>query len=182
MLDQVRFLREWFDIISMAMNVRLNHELTLGDIRDYFAGSGELLDGRPYDSDSLDQSNGVIETLEIALPLFERFGLIKARQDRDRYTKNLRLQVPERVGRLSSRGQWMATRPSWQRSSFFFVMVIIDKAGSLFKRFRRAVAVFGVVLTLSKLVLEWGNIPAAMVAIGAGIVAILVTLFGRSGE
>ena len=182
MPSRAKFLREWFDIVAGAMKSKSPEEITLREIQDYFATTNEQLNGEAFDPSRPEHRHGVTRTLEIVLPLYERWGFIEARVDEDRYTRNVRFHVPARVGKLSSRGTYLSGRSKWQRHCFFAVASFTIAVASFFKRFKVVISVIGGALVISKLVLEWGNIPAAIAVIGAGVVAFIFTSFGQSGD
>jgi hypothetical protein len=180
MLSEARLLRRWFELISRAMGDNADREWALADILAYVTTT-------PIDSDLLapgptSQKQRITDALEAVLQFFEHWKLITGRLDRERYTRNLRIPVPARVGRLSPRGRCVASRPPLQQTGFFLFAVGVAKLKPMWNRFRIAVVVAGAVLTIAKLVLEWGTIPAAAAAIGTAIMAIILTMLATSGS
>ncbi|MGV2978309.1 hypothetical protein AB1P65_22890 [Roseibium alexandrii] len=174
-LLQVRFYRDWYDVVSNAMKSNPSQELTLSDMREYFEKSGELFGEEPYDSGKSDHYHGVIEALETVLPAFQKWGLIEARYDRDRYTPNLGLPVPTTVGKLAKRGECLAERGLLGKNLYFATVLATYRVIAWAKRFRFAVAVGTTVLGVSKLVLEWDTLEAAAAMIIATVIVGLLT-------
>lgn len=174
---QLRFYREWYDVVSGAMRSKPDQELTLSDMREYFANSGEFLGEEPYDPNRSEHYHGVNEALETVLPAFQKWSLIEVRYDRDRYTPNLGLPAPETVGKLAKRGKCLADRSLFGKNLYFATILAFYRLIALAKRFRIAVAVGTTALGVSKLFLEWDTIEAAVAMVVTAIIVGILTEF-----
>lgn len=158
------------------MQSERSKEHTLGELAQSFLTSGELLDGRLPDPESDTDKRAVEKVLKHLLPSFERWQLVDGRLDEDRYTKRMRYHVPERVGRLSPRGEALAQRNERARELFFVRKLVWARLRRWGAKLRVPLAIAGGISTAVKLVLDWQTLWVAVVGIVVAAVLFLRSL------
>ncbi|WP_119299812.1 hypothetical protein [Dongia deserti] len=171
---EVKAYLEWFDIVAAAMKAKPGAELTLGEVRSYFASTGNDLDGVPYDPANTVHVNKLDECLEGVLTRFERLHLVDARLDRNRYTPNLGLHTPKRVARLSKRGERLSMRPTWWKVCYWTVVVVAIVVAAFFARYKWVITLVTISTAIAKLVLQWDIVASGAVGLFTALVAFVV--------
>ncbi|HXA40964.1 MAG TPA: hypothetical protein VNW53_18330 [Phenylobacterium sp.] len=164
--SDARAYREWFEFVGRTL--ASGPARSTRDLATMFCTSGEPLDGKPTTAEDFP---AVVGALTPSLVAFQGCKLISGEMEA-RFTKSLRVPVPERVAHLTARGTRVLDWPGWRVEFLFQRYQVAQALRRLWKPFAGAVGVAGVFATLLKLVLMWNTEQAAIAGALAGVAAL----------